>query len=153
MDYFFFNLLSEDNIFCKELMRMTLAAGKLESELKEYLRMYSITFNNKSVTFGSIINLLYNNKLLSENGKKVMGVLKARRNYLTHCLYDLFSERINETILPNSKLIPEDVSNITENVEELSCDLNNMSKLVELKIRTIKHTKLSLSNPILVITP
>lgn len=57
--------------------------------------------------------------------------LVAKRNYLTHSLYDLFSESTAETVLPRTNLSPEDVELFIEKTEDLTNDFKTFSKIVQ----------------------
>jgi len=115
----FFERLYRDKEFCDALGRMTLAAGRFESNLRAFLNINGVIVHEKDANLGSLISKLIKNNFLSDNGYQILRQLKLQRNYLTHSLFDLFSERIDETILPRSDLVPMDVITFTEKVIQL----------------------------------
>jgi hypothetical protein len=153
MEFDFFTILYMDKDFCISMGKMTLAAGRFESDLKEYLRIFSVNIPEEKATLGMLISQLRKNGLLSRNGEMVLKDIKKQRNYLTHNLYNLFSERIDETILTISELIPEDVSNFTEHVYELEYNLNSLSKIIESKINKIRKRELKIEDHPLILNP
>lgn len=107
-------LLTKDHALLEAIGEMTLAAGRFESDLREYLRIFSITITEGEATLGRLISELKKNNLISKNGQRVLKDLKNRRNYLTHSLFDLFSDRIKETILAKDNLVEGDTVNYSE---------------------------------------
>lgn len=134
MNLEFFEKLYADQEFCVALGRMTLAAGRFESNLRAFLGLSGVFVHEGEATLGSLISKLRKHDLLSENGVQVLRDLKRQRNYLTHSLFDLFSERIDETILPRTDLVPMDVSLFTEKAWQLEQNLNGLSSIVEKRI-------------------
>ena len=126
----FFERLYADQEFCESLGRMTLAAGRFESNLRAYLELRGVSVSEQAA-LGSLIGELEKHELLSENGVQVLRTLKRQRNYLTHSLFDLFSARVDETLLPRADLVPEDVSLFTEKAWELEQNLAGLSQIVE----------------------
>jgi hypothetical protein len=131
----FFERLYADEEFCGVLGRMTLAAGRFESDLRAFLILSGVHVpEGEAATLGSLISKLKKHNLLSENGVQVLRDLKRQRNYLTHSLYDLFSARIEETVLPRTDLAPMDVALFTEKAWQLEQDLSGLSSIVEGRI-------------------
>ncbi len=130
----FFERLYADEEFCGVLGRMTLAAGRFESDLRAFLILSGVHVPEGEATLGSLISKLKRHNLLSENGVQVLRNLKRQRNYLTHSLYDLFSARIEETVLPRTDLVPMDVALFTEKAWQLEQDLSGLSSIVEKRI-------------------
>jgi hypothetical protein len=102
----FFDRLYADQEFCGAMGRMTLASGRFESDLRAFLIQSGVHVPEGAATLGSLISKLKSHNLLSERGVQVLRSLKRQRNYLTHSLFDLFSARINETVLPRTALVP-----------------------------------------------
>lgn len=129
----FFERLSADHEFCEALGRMTLAAGRFESDLRVYLELRGVSVSEQAA-LGLLTGKLEKHELLSENGVQVLRTLKRQRNYLTHSLFDLFSARVDETLLPRTNLVPEDLSLFTEKAWELEQNLSGLSQIVEERI-------------------
>jgi hypothetical protein len=136
----FFKLLYGDSEFCEALGQMTLASGRFESDLRKYLRFRGIKISDQA-GLGTITGELKKQKMISENGVHVLRTIKLQRNYLTHSLFDLFSERVEETILPRSELVPADKYTFIEKVEELNDDLVGLSEIVEKKLKAYEHIR------------
>ena len=134
MDLEFFETLYRDQEFCEAIGRMTLAAGRSESNLRRFLSLNGVDVPEDRATLGSLTRELKSHDLLSENGVQVLRVLKTQRNYLTHSLFDLFSARVDETLLPRKDLIPEDVELFIENARDLGQELSRLSEIIEERI-------------------
>lgn len=141
MNLKFFKRLHADPEFCAQLGQVTLAAGRFESNLRAYLILRGVKVSERGATFGTLIKKLKDNGLLSENGVQVLRDLKEQRNYLTHCLFDLFSARVDETLLPRSDLVPMDVALFTEKAWELEQNLSGLDRIVEKEIDRPKVLK------------
>src|SRR5215471_6287443 len=100
----FFSKLYEDKAFCTGLGRVVLAAGRLESMLREYLSLNGVTIKEREATLGNITSIMKQQNLLTQNGVIHFAQLTQQRNYLTHRLFDLFAEKIEETLLPRTDL-------------------------------------------------
>lgn len=140
MNIEFFERLYADTEFCAQLGQVTLAAGRFESNLRAYLNLRDVNVSQKSA-LGPLIKELENNKLLSENGIRILRGLKEQRNYLTHSLFDLFAERIEETLLPRTDLIPIDVTVFTEKAWGLEQNLSGLNQIVEEAIAELKNNQ------------
>jgi hypothetical protein len=119
---------------------MVLAASRLESNLRIYLNAHGENVPEGKATLGLLTKKLLEHGLLSKNGEIHFNTLKTQRNYLAHKLYDLFSERIEETILPRTDLVDLDVELFTERAAGLSEDLNFFASLVQKRL--LEQTKL-----------
>jgi len=137
MNLEFFELLYEDRGFCESMGKMTLAAGRFESNVKMFLRLKGIAVSDRESSLGPLIGLLQSNGLLSENGVRVLRDLKRQRNYLYHSLFDLFAGRIPETALPRTNLVPLDVQVFAEKTRALEDNLHGLSKIVEGRITAL----------------
>jgi hypothetical protein len=135
----FFDKLYADKSFCEGIGKMVLTAGKLESVLRVYLSTQGIDVPEKRATLGALTEKLKERNLLSKNGEMHFEDLKTKRNYLAHKLYDLFSDRIEETILPRNDLVDLDVEMFAEKASSLAYDLDQFALIVQREI--IKHNK------------
>jgi len=133
----FFTRLYADPEFCQTLGRMTLAAGRFESNLRAFLKLYGVDVTEKEATFGSLIAKLKRHGHLSENGLEVLRTLKRQRNYFTHSIYDLFAGRIPETLLPRTDLIPLDIYAYLNYAEQLEENLRGLSEIVEKRLASM----------------
>ena len=136
----FFKRLYADPEFCQALGRVTLAAGRFESNLRAFLKLNSVEVSDKA-TFGSLVIKLKAHNHLSENGLEILKTLTHQRNYFTHSIYDLFLERIEETILPRTGLIPLDVYAYLNYAEQLEENLCGLSEIVEKRIAELIDAK------------
>jgi hypothetical protein len=93
---------------------------------------------SEQASLGPLIAALEKHGMLSENGIRILRLHKLQRNYLTHSLFDLFSARIDETVLPRSDLIPADVSTFAEKARELEENLSGLTQIVENAIASIE---------------
>jgi len=126
----FFRLLYAETSFCAGVGRVMLAAAILETNLRRYLRARSIKKVRGNATLGNLVSLLKANKLLSRNGEMHFDDLATKRNYLAHSLYDLFTNVIEETILPRTQLAAGDVVMFVDRAEQLAKDFYHFSRLV-----------------------
>lgn len=134
MNLQFFERLYVDQEFGGAIGRMTLAAGRFESNLRNFLKLSGVHVSTGEATLGSLIAKLKKHDLVSDNGVEVLRELKRQRNYLIHSLFDLFSGRIEETVLPRTNLIPMDVILFAEKAWQLEENLNGLSSIVEERI-------------------
>ena len=107
-----------------------LAASKLETSLRKYLKNRKIPHNPKS-TLGNLVFKLEENNLLSFNGKIIFTDLAKKRNYLAHSLYDLFTKEIEETILEREDLTEGDTDIFIYRARQLARDFLLFSEIVE----------------------
>ena len=127
----FYRILEQDQEFCSALGSAVLAAGKLESSLREYFLRRGLPDPGGTATLGHLAKKLDEAGLLSTNGREILAVLKTQRNYLAHNLFALFQGRINQTILTVDELIEMDTAYFVEIATQLEEDLNGIAKLVE----------------------
>ena len=119
----FYNLLCKSDEFNAELGKVTLAAGRLEVELIHFLRRKGVTESLVDCPLGALINIGKRNNLFDKNLIIILEQLKRQRNYLTHNIYALFTELIDETILPRENLIDTDVETYIEKAWQLTENL------------------------------
>lgn len=130
-----FEMLSEDTECCAALGRMTLAAARLESDLRVFLTLNGVHVG-AGATLGGLVKKLGDNDLVSDNGLGILRGLTRQRNHLTHSLYDLFAARIDEYLMTREEL--EDVSLLTERAWVLEENLNSFSEIAEERIAQLR---------------
>ncbi len=123
----FYNLLWKNDKFNIELGRTTLAAGRLEVELIHFLRRKGVTKNLIGLNLGKLIEVGKKNNLLDKNLIGILELLKNQRNYLTHNIFALFTNLIDETILSRENLIDTDVESYIDKVCQLTENLNSIA--------------------------
>ncbi len=139
MTHWFFEVLYKNQEFCQELGKLVLIAGKFETVLKQYLSENGISLNEKKATMGSLVNRLKEHNFLDSNIESHLRDLTFKRNYLMHSLYDLFSYRIEETILERENLVEMDVEMFIYRVRTLTKDFEFFSDIVHEEFT--KHIK------------
>ncbi len=138
MDLEFFDQLYRNCEFCSQLGKVTLAAGRFEFNLRAYLILRGVNVSQRDASLGPLIARLENHGMLSENGVRVLRGLKDQRNYLTHCLFDLFLARVDETLLPRPDAYPPDLTVYTEKAWELEQNLLGLNAIVEKQIASLE---------------
>ena len=135
----FYQLLYDDPRFCQAIGKVMLSASKLESRLRKYLEIQGTTVEIKKATLGKLINELKAGNYLSKNMEWILLDLKIQRNYLSHSIYDLLAEEIEETILDREDLVPMDVMYYAEKVEETADNCSHIARIIHEHIQ--KHNK------------
>lgn len=121
----FYNELVANEKFCKNLGKLILTSGKLESILKEITQANNKSKNLEYATLGKLVSLCKSNQLIEDDMLEVLDFIKTRRNYLTHSLFPLFNEEVDVTLLPRDNLEPEDAEYYFSNcVSELIENMN-----------------------------
>ena len=128
-DVEFFEQLSADDEFCKQLGKAMLSAGRLESELIKYIKRNKSDVNIKKANLGRLICIAEKYELLS-NMVQVLKEINAQRNYLAHNIHALFSGLIEETVLPCSDLLDSDIDMFTARALQLTENLDGLSDIV-----------------------
>lgn len=95
----FYKLLFESEEFNIEMGKMTLAAGRIEAELILYLKRNGVTEDISRSTFGGLIKTGKKYNLFDKNLIISLEQICNQRNYLTHNIYALFTDLLEETIL------------------------------------------------------
>jgi len=126
----FYALLCADDEFCAELGRAVLAAGRLETAIKQYITDNAHRPDLTRATLGRLIAVGKNCKLPSKM-LPALEMLRDQRNYLTHSVHALLSGLIEETILEGSNLIDSDVHTYTERAQQLAEDLNGFAEILQ----------------------
>ncbi len=127
----FYDLLWGNDEFCMELGRVVLAAGRLESILKEFINKRSPNEKTHKATLGKLINIAKANEPnLSKNIITVLEELTFQRNYLTHNIHSLFIGQIEETVLESTNLTNGDVSRYIDVAWQLQESLNHLADVL-----------------------
>ena len=126
----FYRLLCDDDAFCAELGRAILAAQRLESALKQFLRSNALEVDTAHATLGRLISFAESKKLLTQM-LPPLKMLRDQRNYLTHNVHALFFGLVEETILERDGLLDSDVATFTERAWQLKENLNGLAEIIE----------------------
>lgn len=126
----FFNLLNESEEFCSELGRVVLAAGRLEALLADSIRRGGGKLGSRYATLGNLVKYASEHEKLRDLAPHLK-LLKTQRNYLTHNIYALLHNQIEETILEGSNLLDSDVGTYVDRAWQLKENLNGLSEIVE----------------------
>lgn len=129
----FYNLLNQSEEFTSELGKVALASGKLESELILLLSRNEINGNYKKGTLGILIKIANENNLFNENEKIAFKMISKQRNYITHNIYALFTDLIEETVLEKENLLDSDVHLYIERAWQLRESLNDLADIIKRK--------------------
>lgn len=126
----FFALLNDDAEFCAQLGRAMLAAGRLETVLKRFLRSHAPALKTERATLGHMVKLLREKTLLTKM-QPHLDLLARQRNYLAHNIHALLSDWIEKTILERSDLLDSDVHTYQERAWQLTENLNALAAILE----------------------
>lgn len=129
----FYNLLYESNDFNEELGKVTLAAGRLEAEILRYYMRNGVKDNISRFTLGQLITIGKKKNLLDKNLASALEQICMQRNYLTHNIYALFIELIDETILERNNLLDTDVLTYVERAWQLKTNMIDLANLMSNK--------------------
>lgn len=131
----FYALIYDDPVFCQQLGRAMLAAGRLETSLKRFFCSKVPTAKTDRATLGQMVELLKKYGLL-EKMQPHLQSLALQRNYLAHSIHALLSHWIEETILERSDLLDSDVHTYFERAWQLTENLNSLAAILEHETRT-----------------
>ena len=129
----FYNLLEKSGEFTSELGKVTLASGKLEAELIIHLEQHDIKGNYNRATLGTLIEKVEKNGLLDKNMISALKMISKQRNYITHNIYALFIDLLDETILEKNNLLDSDVHLYIERVWQLNENINGLAEIIKQK--------------------
>ena len=129
----FYNLLEKSEEFTSELGKVTLASGKLEAELIIHLEQRDIKGKYKRATLGTLIEKVEKNGLLDKNMISALKMISKQRNYITHNIYPLFIDQLDETILEKNDLLDSDVHLYIERVWQLNENINGLAEIIKQK--------------------
>lgn len=129
----FYRLLNQSEKFTSELGKVTLASGMLEAELILYLTRNQIVGNYRKATLGKLLRIADKNNLFSENEKICLEMILIQRNYITHNLYALFADVIDETILEKNNLLDSDVHLYINRAWQMAENINGLADIIKNK--------------------
>jgi hypothetical protein len=138
----FYHLLYDDDDFCAELGRATLAAQRLESALKQLLHFHATDIDTTQATLGRLINFAESKQLLTQM-LQPLKMLRDQRNYLTHNIHALFLGLVEKTVLERDELLDSDVDAFTERAWQLKDNLNGLAEIIEGDIHNRSSTTVS----------
>lgn len=127
----FYNLLFQNDEFCSELGKVSLSAGKLESEIVLFFKRSGINEKIIGKTLGQLIKIGKSKSLFDNNLIISLEIICKQRNYLTHNIYALFIEMIDQTILERENLFDTDVLLYIEKAYLLNENLNDLSEIIK----------------------
>jgi hypothetical protein len=126
----FYNLLFESNDFSAELGKVALAAGRLEAELILFLHRNEVKDKLVGATLGKLITIGKKYNLLEKNLAFALDLTCKQRNYLTHNIYALLTNLVEETILEGSNLLDSDVHTYVDRAWDLRENLTALANIV-----------------------
>lgn len=129
----FYKFLSADDEFSRHLGRAVLAAGRLESELKQYLRANSVSDDTERATLGQLLGLLEKRVLLKKM-QPALDLLKRQRNYLTHNIHAVLTGLKEDELIGSEELealLDSDVHLYAERAWQLAANLNDLADILE----------------------
>jgi uncharacterized protein YutE (UPF0331/DUF86 family) len=129
----FYNLLFDSDEFNKELGKVTLSAGRLEVEIILFLNRNGVKDVISRAPLGKLIEIGEKNNLFDNNLTAVLRLICKQRNYLTHNIYALFTELIDETILERNDLLDSDIYTYIERVCQLRNNLIYLTSVISKK--------------------
>ena len=138
----FYNLLFESDSFTSELGKVSLAAGKLEAELITFLKNNNVSENVEKATLGKLIKICKDKKLSDKNLIAWLEIVLKQRNYLTHNIYALFINLIEETLLPKN-IIDTDILTFTDKAFKLRVNLSDLAEMIKIENNKILLGKVS----------
>ena len=127
----FYDLLLESDEFTSELGKVALASGKLEAELILFLKKRGVKGKYNRATLGTLIDLVDKNNLLDNNMRISLKVISSQRNYITHNIYALFIDLIDQTILEKENLLDSDVHLYIERAWQLRENIDGLADIIK----------------------
>ena len=126
----FYNLLEKSEEFTSELGKVALASGKLEAELIIHFELHEVKGKYKRATLGTLIKKAETNGLLDKNMISALKMISKQRNYITHNIYSLFIDKLDETILEKNNLLDSDVHLYIERAWQLNENINGLAEII-----------------------
>ena len=129
----FFKFLCADDEFCRHLGRAVLAAGRLESALKQYLRANSVPDDTERAPLGKLLEILEKSSLLGKM-QPALDQLRHHRNYLTHNIHAVLTGLKEDDLIGPEELeslLDSDVTLYGERAWQLAVNLNGLADIVE----------------------
>jgi len=127
----FYDLLYQSDEFTSELGKVTLASSKLEAEIILFLKRKGIKDNYEKAPLGKLIDIVKKNNLIDYNLIISLKQISIQRNYLTHNIYSLFIDLLDETILEKNNLLDSDVHTYIERTWQLKENLIALSEIIQ----------------------
>lgn len=127
----FYKLLYNSEEFTSEMGKVTLVAGQLEAELMLYLVRKGLKIEFKQLTLGQLISIGKKNSAFDKNLIYALELMRDQRNYLTHNIYALLTNQVDETILKGRNLLDSDVHTYTEEAWILKKSLIDIVELIK----------------------
>jgi proline dehydrogenase len=127
----FYELLFHSEEFASELGKVTLASSRLEAEIILFLKRKGIEDKYEKATLGKLIDILKRKNLVDNNLIIALKQVSMQRNYLTHNIYSLFTDLLEETILEKHNLLDSDVHTYVERAWQLKTNLIALSEIFE----------------------
>ena len=126
----FYNLLVESDEFTSALGKVALHSGKLEAEMILLLLRNKFKDNFSKKTLGALIDIAQKNNLLDDNLVAALKQISKQRNYITHNIYALFIDLVDETMLERSDLLDSDVHTYLDRVYQLNESLESLTRVI-----------------------
>ena len=127
----FYELLTESIEFTSELGKVTMNSGKLEAELILLLNRNNLVGKFNKAPLGTLVRISHENKLLIDNELISFELISKQRNYLTHNIYALLNNQIDETILEREDLLDSDVHTYTERAWVLNDNIKGLTEIIK----------------------
>lgn len=127
----FYNLLLNSDEFTSALGKVTMASGRLEAEIIMHFNKAGVVGEFENATLGRLIKIGRNKNIFDNNLVMALEMISKQRNYLTHNIYALFSDAIEETILEKNNLLDSDVVTYLDKVYQLYENLIGMADVIK----------------------
>jgi len=122
----FYTSLYDSDEFISQLGKMTLEMGRLEAELKAFLQKAGIRTNLDRDTLGLLIAKLSNCELISPQDISRFNDLRKQRNFLTHNLYTILNNQIENRSTSDAERLKHDVESYVEHVIRLRRNIREL---------------------------
>ena len=126
----FYTSLYDSDEFISELGKMTLEMGRLEAELKTFLQKVGIRTNLGRDTLGLLIAKLNNCELINSQDICRFNDLRKQRNFLTHNLYAILSNQVEERSTSVVDRLQDDVESYVEHVLTLRRSIRELMDML-----------------------
>ena len=110
-----------------------MASGKLEAELIIFLKRKGIDRNFDKAPLGTLISIAEHNNLLDKNMISALRETSKLRNYITHNIYALFIDHLEEAIMGKYELLDSDVHTYVERAWQLKENINELADIIKQK--------------------
>lgn len=126
----FYSLLFDSVEFTSELGKVALASSKLEAEIILFLKHNEPKKDYSKATLGTLITVCDSKNILDKNTCFALKQISVQRNYLTHNIYSLFIDLLDETILEKENLLDSDVTLYVERAYQLKENLLGLAEII-----------------------